>query len=298
MKKTHRRRSNYSKNKRNERNKTRKIRKASGGNPTELTDEHPIQIVGNELYVNLNNAYYAGPGKKQHYTGEHPVYIYNLLDLNIDEDGKMFRVYPPDKKVYYGKIDEYNNFTIDTGYKFIDRYPNAIYIDDMIRGIQLMYIENVMIKPGNSNEGEFKTVFPLRHDRTNEAPITLAQNAIMNNKTSKNADKQAKYIIFDRKNMKMYANYAFICIFKPPIKRKSPGQGKSGIKEGYLKFEKAEAPPKAEVLEELERVVPLMPYEVEGSEIGKEYREARARFESRNPDWARTPPPIPEEEPI
>jgi len=289
MKKTHRRRSNYSKNKRNERNKTRKIRKASGGNPTELTDEDPIQIVGNKLYVNLNNAYYADP-YKNYYKGEHPVYIYNLLDLNIDKNGNMFRAYAGDKKEYYGKIDEYNNFTIDTGYKLIDRYPNAIHIDNTNRGTQLMSIPNVMIKPGNSNEGEFNTGFSLRHERTNEAPITLAQNAIMNNKTSKNADKQAKYIIFDRKNMKMYANYAFICIFKPPIKRKSPGQGKSGIKEGYLKFEKAEAPPKAEVLEELERVVPLMPYEVEGSEIGKEYREARARFESRNPDWARFSP--------
>jgi hypothetical protein len=288
MKKTHRRRSKHGKNKRNERNKTRKIRKASGGNPTELTDEHPIQIVGNKLYVNLNNAYYAGPGTKQQYTGDRPVYIYNLLDLNIDKNGNMFRVDPPDKKVYYGKIDEYNNFTIDTGYKFIDRYPNAIYIDDMIRGIQLMYIQNVMIKPGNSNkEGEFKTVFPLRHERTNEAPITLEQNERLKNKISENADKQAKYIIFDRKNMKMHANYAFIRIFMPTGERKSPFKG------GYLEFEYSGLPKteeKAEVLEELERVVPLMPYEVEGSEIGKEYREARARFESRNPDWARFSP--------
>ena len=59
MKKTLHRKSKHGKNERNERNKTRKIRKASGGNPTELTDEHPIQIVGNKLYVNLNNAYFA-----------------------------------------------------------------------------------------------------------------------------------------------------------------------------------------------------------------------------------------------
>jgi hypothetical protein len=287
MKKTHRRRSNYSKNKRNERNKTRKIRKASGGNPTELTDEDPIQIVGNKLYVNLNNAYYADP-YKNYYKGEHPVYIYNLLDLNIDKNGNMFRVDPPDKKVYYGKIDEDNKFSVNDGYKLIDRYPNAIYIDDMIRGIQLMYIQNVMIKPGNSNkEGAFKTVFPLRHERTNEAPITLEQNERLKNKISENADKQAKYIIFDRKNMKMHANYAFIRIFMPTGERKSPFKG------GYLEFEYSGLPKteeKAEVLEELERVVPLMPYEVEGSEIGKEYREARARFESRNPDWARFSP--------
>jgi len=287
MKKTHRRRSKHGKNKRNERNKTRKIRKASGGNPTELTDEHPIQIVGNKLYVNLNNAYYADP-YKNYYKGEHPVYIYNLLDLNIDKNGNMFRAHPPDKKEYYGKIDEDNKFSVNDGYKLIDRYPNAIYIDDMIRGIQLMYIQNVMIKPGNSNkEGEFKTVFPLRHERTNEAPITLEQNERLKNKISENADKQAKYIIFDRKNMKMHANYAFIRIFMPTGERKSPFKG------GYLEFEYSGLPKteeKAEVLEELERVVPLMPYEVEGSEIGKEYREARARFESRNPDWARFSP--------
>jgi hypothetical protein len=286
MKKTHRK-SKHGKNKRNERNKTRKIRKASGGNPTELTDEHPIQIVGNKLYVNLNNAYYADL-YKNYYKGEHPVYIYNLLDLNIDKNGNMFRVDPPDKKVYYGKIDEDNKFSVNDGYKLIDRYPNAIYIDDMIRGIQLMYIQNVMIKPGNSNkEGEFKTVFPLRHERTNEAPITLEQNERLKNKISENADKQAKYIIFDRKNMKMHANYAFIRIFMPTGERKSPFKG------GYLEFEYSGLPKteeKAEVLEELERVVPLMPYEVEGSEIGKEYREARARFESRNPDWARFSP--------
>ena len=284
MKKTLHRKSKHGKNKRN---KTRKIRKASGGNPTELTEEHPIQIIGNKLYVNLNNAYYADP-YTNYYKGEHPVYIYNLLDLNIDKYGKMFRAHPPDKKEYYGEIDEDNTFKIDDGYKLIDRYPNSIHIDNMNRGTQLMSIQNVMIKPGNSNkEGEFKTVFPLRHERTNEAPITLAQNARMNNKISENADKQAKYIIFDRKNMKMHANYAFIRIFMPTGQRKSPFNG------GYLEFEYSGLPKteeKAEVLEELERVVPSIPWEVEGSEIGKEYREARARFESRNPDWARFSP--------
>jgi hypothetical protein len=292
MKKTLHRKSKHGKNERNKRNKTRKIRKASGGNPTELTDEHPIQIVGNKLYVNLNNAYFADP-YKNYYKGENPVYIYNLLDLNIDKDGNMFRAYAGDKKEYYGKIDEDNKFSLDDDYKLIDRYPNSIHIDNTNRGTQLMSISNVMIKPGISKEGEWKPIFPLRNERTNEAPITLAQNATLNNApNSKNADKQAKYIIFDRKHMKMHANYAFIQIFMPKGKRKIPFEG------GYLEFEKAQSPPKAEVLEELERVVPTLPYEVEGSEIGKEYREARARFESRNPDWARTPPPIPQEEPI
>jgi hypothetical protein len=284
MKKTLHRKSKHGKNKRN---KTLKIRKASGGNPAELTDEHPIQIVGNKLYVNLNNAYYADP-YTNYYKGEHPVYIYNLLDLNIDKYGKMFRAHPPDKKEYYGEIDEDNNFKVDAGYKLIDRYPNSIHIDNMNRGTQLMSIPNVMIKPGNSNkEGEFKTVFPLRHERTNEAPITLAQNERLKNKISENADKQAKYIIFDRKNMKMHANYAFIRIFMPTGQRKSPFKG------GYLEFEYSGLPKtdeKTEMREELERVVPSIPWEVEGSEIGKEYREARARFESRNPDWARFSP--------
>lgn len=280
MKKTLHRKSKHGKN---NRNKTRKNRKTWGGNPTELTDEHPIQIVGNKLYVNLNNAYYADP-YKNYYEGEHPVYIYNLLDFNIDKDGKMFRAYAHNNIEYYGKIDEDNNFKVDAGYKLIDRYPNSIHIDNMNRGTQLMSIPNVMIKPGISTEGEWKPVFPIRHERTNEALLTLAQNAALNNApNSKNARKQAKYIIFDRKNMKMHANYAFIKIFMPKGQRKSPYKG------GYLEFENIDAP-RTEMHEELERTVPSIPYEVEGSEIGKEYREARARFESRNPDWARFSP--------
>jgi len=271
-----------SKRGKNKRNKTRKIRKTWGGNPTELTDEQPIQIVGNKLYVNLNNAYFADP-YTNYYKGGNPIYIYNALDFNIDKDGKMFRGYQRDTREYYGEVDEDNNFKVDGDHKLIDRYPSSIHIDNIKRGTQTMSIQNVMIKPGNSNiKGEFKNI-SFRYERSYDAPFTLAQNATLNTASNReNASKKGKYIIFDRKNMKMYTNYAFNRIFMPKGQRKMPYEG------GYLEFEYIEAPMR-ELHEELERVVPSMPYDVEGSEIGKEYREARARFESRNPDWPRNP---------
>jgi hypothetical protein len=261
----------------NKRNKTKRVRKV-GGNPSELADAHPIKIEGDKLYVKLNNAYFADVYSKR-YKGENPVYIYNLLDFNIDDDGKLYRAHANDVKEYYGEIDENNKFVLDKNHTLIDRYENQIHIDNTATHTQTMSISNVKVKPGNrTKEGVFKPAFTLQYGKTYETPLTLLQNAELNTRQGATIHNQAKYIIFERKTKKMYTNYAFVRVVMP--NRAAPFEG------GYLEFEKVDYR-RRELHQELLPAVAAMPFEMEGAEVGKEYREVRDDYYEKNPSAPR-----------
>ena len=338
------RRKKVNQTKKKRRNRTRKYK---GGNPTELTEENPIQIVGNKLYINLWNAYYNDYPPKQHYNGDYPVYIYNRLDFQVNKDGKMYITYSDDSQTDYGHIDTENKFRLGEDFKLIHRYFPSMHIDNTKSHTQLMSIPNVKVSPGNSNKkGKFEIYrYDFFYRRTYDGPITLEQNMEEKNKKKeelertslgmkndadskaekafldveqakttgqpqeeihkleriaatalenkkkknvyyeeileslkkirKNPHLEAKYLIFYPKNMKLYHNYAFVRVVIPTGQRKAPYKG------AYLEFENVDAPIEA-LRQEVESVVPYMPWDDEGAGPGEEYRKARDQFMARN----------------